>query len=38
MVEKVNTMIIEVEGTILMTSINNQTTNATKIAQISEDL
>ncbi len=32
--EEVNTMIMEVEGSVLMTSINNRTTNA----QILEDL
>ena len=36
--EKVNTMITEMKGTILMTSINNRTTNAMNITGISEDL
>jgi len=38
LVEEVNTTIIEVEGSVLMASINNRTTNTTNIAQISEDL
>ena len=38
MVEEANTMITEVEGSVLTTSINNRMTNATNIAQISEDL
>jgi len=33
-----NTMVTEMEGSILVASINNQTTNATNIAGISEDL
>ena len=36
--EKANTMIIEIEETILTVSINNRTMNATNIAEISEDL
>ena len=36
--EEANTMITEVEDSVLMTSINNQVTNATNITQISEDL
>jgi len=36
--EEVNTMLTEVEGTILAASINNQMVNATNIAGISEDL
>jgi len=36
--EETNTTITEMEGTILTASINNRTTNATNIAQISEDL
>ena len=36
--EKANTMIIEIEETILTVSINNRTMNATNIAGISEDL
>ena len=38
MVEEMNTMITEMEGTILMVSINNWTVNTTKIMQISKDL
>ena len=38
MAEEANTMITEIEGSILMTSTNNRTTNATKIMQISKDL
>ena len=38
MVEETNTMITEMEGTILMASINNWTVNTTNIMQISEDL
>ena len=37
-VEEVNTTITEIEGLVLTVSINNRTTNATNIAQISEDL
>jgi len=37
-VKEANTTIIEVGGTILKTSINNQTTNAMNILEISEDL
>ena len=36
--EEANTILTEVEGTILMASINNQTMNATNLTQISEDL
>jgi len=36
--EEANITITEVEGTILKTSINNQTTNTTNILGISEDL
>ena len=36
--EKANTTIMEVEESILTASINNRTTNATNIAQISENL
>ena len=36
--EVVNTMIMEMERSILMVSINNWTTNATNILRISEDL
>ena len=38
MVEETNTTMTEMEGTILMASINNQTSNTTNITQISEDL
>ena len=37
-VEEINTMITEMEGTTLMASINNQMVNTTNITQISEDL
>jgi len=36
--EETNTTMAEMEGTILIASINNQTLNATNITQISEDL
>ena len=36
--EETNTMVIEMEGSILVASINNRTINATNIAGISEDL
>jgi len=35
---EVNTTVMEMEGSILAASINNQTMNATNIAGISEDL
>ena len=38
MAEEANTTITEMEGLILMASINNKTMNTTNIAQISEDL
>ena len=38
MAEEANTTIIEIEGSILMASTNNRTTNAMNIVQISEDL
>ena len=38
MAEETNMMIMEIEETILMTSINNRTVNTTNIMQISEDL
>ena len=38
MVEETNTTMIEMEGMILMASINNRTSNTTNITQISEDL
>jgi len=38
MAEEANTMIMEMEGSILIASINNRTMNAMNIAQISEDL
>jgi len=37
-VEETNTMITEMEGIILMASINNRMVNTMNIAQISEDL
>jgi len=36
--EEANTTITEMEGLILMASINNKTMNTTSIAQILEDL
>ena len=36
--EEANTMITEIEGTVLMASINNRVMNITNITQISEDL
>jgi len=36
--EEMNMTIMEMEGTILMASINNQTVNTMNIMQISEDL
>jgi len=36
--EETNTMIIEMEGTILIASINNRMVNTTNIIQILEDL
>ena len=36
--EEANTILTEVEGTILMASINNQTINTTSLTQILEDL
>jgi len=38
MAEEANTTITEMEGLILMASINNRTMNAMNISQISEDL
>jgi len=38
MAEETSTTVTEMEGTILTASINNQTTNATNITQIAEDL
>ena len=38
MAEEANTTITEIEGSILMASISNQTTNMTNITQILEDL
>jgi len=38
LVEEANTMMTEVEGSVLTASINNQVMNATNITQISEDL
>ena len=37
MAEEANIMIMEIEGSVLMASINNRTTNAIHIAQLSED-
>ena len=37
-VEETNIMITEMEGMILIASINNQMVNTTNITQISEDL
>ena len=36
--EETNTILTEVEGTILIASINNRTINATSLTQISENL
>jgi len=36
--EETNTILMEIEETVLMTSINNRVMNATNITQISEDL
>jgi len=36
--EETSTTVTEMEGTILMASINNHTTNATNITQMAEDL
>jgi len=36
--EETNTILMEIEGTVLTTSINNRVMNATNITQISEDL
>jgi len=36
--EETNTILTEIEGTVLMTSISNRVMNATNITQISEDL
>jgi len=36
--EEADTTVVEMEGTILMASINNRTTNATNITQMAEDL
>ena len=38
MAKEANTTITEMEGSILMASINNRTMNTTNIAQISKDL
>ena len=38
MAEEANTTITEIEGSIMMASINNRTMNATNIFQILEDL
>ena len=36
--EETNTILMEIEGTVLMTSISNRVMNATNITQILEDL
>jgi len=36
--EEMNMTVTEIKGTILMASTNNQTTNATNITQMAEDL
>ena len=36
--EETNTTVMEIEGTILIASTNNQTTNTTNITQMAEDL
>jgi len=36
--EETNTMLMEIEGTVLTASINNQVMNVMNITQISEDL
>jgi len=36
--EETNTTVMEMKGTILMASIDNQTTNAMNITQMAEDL
>jgi len=36
--EETNTILTEIEGMVLTTSINNRVMNATNITQISEDL
>jgi len=36
--EEANTTLTEIEGTVLMASINNRVMNTTNITQISEDL
>jgi len=38
LVEETNTTVTEIEGMILMASINNWTTNAMNITQMAEDL
>ena len=38
LVKETNTILTEIEGMVLTTSINNQIMNATNITQISEDL
>jgi len=38
MAEETSTTVMEMEGTILMASINNWTTNTTNITQMVEDL
>ena len=38
MAEETNTILTEIKGTVLMTSISNRVMNATNITQILEDL
>ena len=38
LVEETNTILTEIKGTVLMTSISNRVMNATNITQILEDL
>jgi len=38
LVEEMNTMVVEIKGTVLTASINNRVINATSITQMSEDL
>jgi len=38
MAEEANTIIMEMEGSILIASVNNRTMNTTNISQILEDL
>ena len=38
MAEETSTTVMEIEGTILIASVNNQTMNTMNITQIAEDL